>query len=156
MQLIGSVDDARALLGRELGVSDWFTVDQQRINEFAEVTEDRQWIHVDPERARAESPYGAPIAHGFLTLSLIPALSKDNFRLQDAKFALNYGLNKVRFLSGVPVDSRIRVRSELVDVVVKGDDTADLTVKHTIEIDGPDASAAKPAAVAEMIVRAIF
>lgn len=156
MQLIGSVDDARALLGRELGVSDWFTVDQQRINEFAEVTEDRQWIHVDPERARAESPYGAPIAHGFLTLSLIPALSKDNFRLQDAKFALNYGLNKVRFLSGVPVDSRIRVRSELVDVAVKGDDTADLTVKHTIEIDGPDASAAKPAAVAEMIVRAIF
>jgi hypothetical protein len=107
---------------------------------------------VDVERAKAESPYGAPIAHGFLTLSLIPALSKDNFRLQNTQFALNYGLNKVRFLSGVPAGSRVRVRSELADVSAKGDSTADLTVRHTIEVDGAE----KPAAVAEMIVRAIF
>lgn len=152
MKSITSIADAQALVGQELGVSDWLTIDQQRINDFADVTGDHQWIHVDVERARAESPYGAPIAHGFLTLSLIPVLSKDNFRLQNAKFALNYGLNKVRFLSGVPVDSRVRVRSELADVAVKGEGTADLTVKHTIEIDGVD----KPAAVAEMIVRAIF
>lgn len=152
MKSITSIADAQALVGQELGVSDWLTIDQQRINDFADVTGDHQWIHVDVERAKAESPYGAPIAHGFLTLSLIPALSKDNFRLQNAKFALNYGLNKVRFLSGVPVDSRVRVRSELADVAVKGEGTADLTVKHTIEIDGVN----KPAAVAEMIVRAIF
>ena len=152
MKSITSIADAQALVGHELGVSDWLTIDQQRINDFADVTGDHQWIHVDVERAKAESPYGAPIAHGFLTLSLIPALSKDNFRLQNVKFALNYGLNKVRFLSGVPVDSRVRVRSELIDVAVKGDSTADLTVKHTIEIDGVD----KPAAVAEMIVRATF
>ena len=152
MKSITSIADAQALVGHELGVSDWLTIDQQRVNDFADVTGDHQWIHVDVERAKAESPYGAPIAHGFLTLSLIPALSKDNFRLQNVKFALNYGLNKVRFLSGVPVDSRVRVRSELIDVAVKGDSTADLTVKHTIEIDGVD----KPAAVAEMIVRATF
>ena len=152
MKSITSIADAQALVGHELGVSDWLTIDQQRVNDFADVTGDHQWIHVDVERATAESPYGAPIAHGFLTLSLIPALSKDNFRLQNVKFALNYGLNKVRFLSGVPVDSRVRVRSELIDVAVKGDSTADLTVKHTIEIDGVD----KPAAVAEMIVRATF
>ena len=115
------------------------------------MTGDHQWIHVDVERAKAESPYKTPIAHGFLTLSLIPALSKDNFRLENAKLAINYGLNKVRFLNAVPVGARIRVRSELADAAAKGD-AVDLTVRHTIEIDGAD----KPAAVAEMIVRAVF
>ena len=152
MKKIGSIDQAQALVGSELGVSDWMTIDQQRINDFADVTGDHQWIHVDVERAKAESPYRTPIAHGFLTLSLIPALSKDNFRLENAKLALNYGLNKVRFLSGVPVDSRIRVRSELVDATGVDDNTVNLTVRHTIEIDGVD----KPAAVADMVVRAIF
>ncbi|MFM9035180.1 MAG: MaoC family dehydratase [Mycobacterium sp.] len=152
MQVIGSIDEAQGLVGRELGVSDWLLIDQRRINDFADVTGDHQWIHVDVERARAESPYRTPIAHGFLTLSLIPALSKDNFRLENAKFALNYGLNKVRFLSGVPVDSRIRARSELVDATRVDDNTVNLVVRHTIEIDG----AAKPAAVADMVVRAVF
>ena len=151
MKVITSIDDAQRLVGEELGVSDWLTIDQQRINDFADVTGDHQWIHVDVERAKAESPYRAPIAHGFLTLSLIPALSKDNFRVENAKLAINYGLNKVRFLYAVPVDSRVRVRSELADATAK-DTTADLTVRHTIEIDGAD----KPAAVAEMIVRVIF
>lgn len=152
MQAIGSIAQAQALVGQELGVSDWMVIDQKRINEFASVTGDHQWIHVDVERAGAESPYGAPIAHGFLTLSLVPALSKDNFRLENAKLAINYGLNKVRFLAAVPVDSRIRVRSQLVDVTVVDDSTANLTVLHTIEIDGVP----KPAAVAEMIVRAVY
>jgi len=152
MQVIGSIAEAEALAGQELGVSEWMVIDQRRINEFADVTGDHQWIHVDVERAKAESPYGAPIAHGFLTLSLVPALGKDNFRLDNAKLAINYGLNKVRFLAAVPVDSRIRVRSELADVAKVDDTTANLTVLHTIEIDG----VAKPAAVAEMIVRAVF
>ncbi len=152
MVVITSIDGAQALLGRELGVSDWLTIDQQRINDFAEVTGDHQWIHVDVERAQAESPYRTPIAHGFLTLSLIPALSKGNFRVENAKLAINYGLNKVRFLSAVPVDSRIRVRSELADAVRVDDATVNVTVKHIVEIDGVD----KPAAVAEMIVRVVF
>ena len=152
MQVITSIEQAQSLVGSELGVSDWMQIDQLRINDFADVTGDHQWIHVDVERAKAESPYGAPIAHGFLTLSLIPALSKDNFRVQNAKLVINYGLNKVRFLAAVPVDSRIRVRSELADVVAKDQSTVDLTVRHTIEIDGVD----KPAAVAEMIARVLF
>ena len=152
MKLISSINDAVSLVGSELGVSDWLEIDQQRINDFADVTGDHQWIHVDVERAKNESPYGAPIAHGFLTLSLIPALSKDNFRVQNATLAINYGLNKVRFLSAVPVGSRIRVRSELADAVAKDESTVDLTVRHTIEIDGVE----KPAAVAEMIVRVLF
>jgi len=157
MKVITSIDDAQGLVGQELGVSDWLEIDQQRINDFAAVTGDHQWIHVDVERARAESPYRAPIAHGFLTLSLIPALSKDNFRVENAKLAINYGLNKVRFLAAVPVDSRVRVRSELVDASAKGaGDTVDLTVLHTVEIDGQSRTGDKPAAVAEMIVRVIF
>ena len=152
MKLITSIDDATGLVGSELGVSDWLEIDQKRVNDFADVTGDHQWIHIDVERAKKESPYGAPIAHGFLTLSLIPALSKDNFRVQNAQLVINYGLNKVRFLSAVPVGSRIRVRSELADAVAKDEGTVDLTVRHTIEIDGVE----KPAAVAEMIVRVLF
>jgi acyl dehydratase len=152
MKVITSIDDAASSVGQELGVSEWLQIDQKRINDFADATGDHQWIHVDVERAKAESPYGTPIAHGFLTLSLIPALSKDNFRVENAKLAINYGLNKVRFVAAVPVDSRIRVRSALADADKVDDNTVNLTVKHTIEIDGVD----KPAAVAEMIVRAIF
>ena len=152
MKVITSIDDAAAAVGEELGVSEWLQIDQKRINDFADATGDHQWIHVDVDKAKAESPYGTPIAHGFLTLSLIPALSKDNFRVENAKMAINYGLNKVRFVAAVPVDSRVRVRSELAGADKVDDNTVNLTVKHTIEIDGVD----KPAAVAEMIVRAIF
>ncbi|MGV0993879.1 MAG: MaoC family dehydratase [Mycobacterium sp.] len=151
MQVITSIEQAQSLVGSELGVSDWLEIDQKRVNDFADVTGDHQWIHVDVERAKAESPYKAPIAHGFLTLSLIPALSKDNYRVENAKLGINYGLNKVRFLNAVPVGSRVRARSELVDVKAK-DSVADLTVRHTIEIEGVE----KPAAVAEMIARIVF
>lgn len=152
MRTIGSIDDAIALIGTELGVSRWVDVDQSRIDTFADVTMDHQWIHVDVEKAKAESPYGATIAHGFLTLSLIPGVSKDNYRVENAKMGINYGLNKVRFLAAVTAGSRIRVRSELVDATKVADDTVNLTVQHTVEIDGAD----KPAAVAELIARFIF
>jgi acyl dehydratase len=150
--VIGSIDDAVSMIGAELGVSGWLDVDQSRIDEFADVTNDHQWIHVDVERAKAESPYGATIAHGFLTLSLIPGLSKDNYRVENAKMGINYGLNKVRFLAAVTAGSRIRVRSHLADATKVSDDTVNLTVRHTVEIDGVE----KPAAIAELIARFVF
>ena len=152
MRVIKSVDDAVAMIGEELGVSRWVEIDQNRIDVFADVTMDHQWIHVDVEKAKAESPYGATIAHGFLTLSLIPGVSKDNYRVENAKLGINYGLNKVRFLAPVTTGSRIRVRSELADASKVADDTVNLTVRHTIEIDGVD----KPAAVAELIARFVW
>ena len=152
MKTIGSVDAAVEAVGAELGVSQWFEVEQSRIDEFADVTRDHQWIHVDVERAKTESPYGATIAHGFLTLSLIPGLSKDNYRVENAKMGINYGLNKVRFLAPVTAGSRVRVRSELADAVRAGEDAVNLTVRHTVEVDGSE----KPAAVAELISRWVF
>jgi acyl dehydratase len=152
VKVITSVDDAVATIGEELGVSRWVEVNQDRIDEFADVTMDHQWIHVDVEKSKAESPYGATIAHGFLTLSLIPGVSKDNYRIENAKMGINYGLNKVRFLSAVTAGSRIRVRSHLADATPVGDDAVNLTVRHTVEIDGVD----KPAAVAELIARFVF
>ena len=152
MKLISSIDDAVGLIGQVLGVGEWHEIDQKRINEFADVTGDHQWIHIDVERAKAESPYGTTIAHGFLTLSMIPAMSKDNFRVDNATIAINYGLNKVRFLAAVPSGGRIRARSELVDAAKVADTMVNLTVRHTIELDGSD----KPAAVADTIVRLLF
>ncbi|NDJ87972.1 MaoC family dehydratase [Mycolicibacter kumamotonensis] len=152
MRVIGSVDDAVQAIGAELGVTSWLEVDQSRIDAFADVTGDHQWIHVDTERAIAESPYGATIAHGFLTLSLIPGVSKENYRVENAKMGINYGLNKVRFLAPVTAGSRIRVRSVLVDATKVDDSTVNLTVRHTVEIDGSD----KPAAVADLIARYVF
>jgi len=152
MKVITSADDAIATVGQELGVSEWQEIDQKRIDAFADVTGDHQWIHIDADRAKAESPYGTTIAHGFLTLSLIPALSKDNFRVENAKLAINYGLNKVRFLAAVPSGGQVRVRSQLLDAAKVDDSTVNLTVRHTVEIDGVD----KPAAVAELIARFVF
>jgi acyl dehydratase len=152
MKVIASIDDAVGLVGQELGVGEWKEIDQKRIDAFADATEDHQWIHIDVERAKTESPYGTTIAHGFLTLSMIPKLSKDNLRVENAKMAVNYGLNKVRFLAAVPAGGRIRARSELVDAAKVGDTMVNLTVRQTIELDGSD----KPAAVAETIVRVIF
>ena len=152
MKIITSADDARSAVGTELGVSDWLEIDQQRISGFADATGDHQWIHVDVERASAESPYGAPIAHGFLTLSLIPALSKRCYVVENAKMGINYGLNKVRFIAPVRVGDKVRVRSELLDVTTIDDATVHLTVRHTVEIEGSE----KPAAVAELIARTVF
>ncbi|QNJ93345.1 MaoC family dehydratase [Mycolicibacterium fluoranthenivorans] len=152
MKTMDSIDEVLGSLGADLGTSDWVQIDQQRIDLFAEATGDHQWIHVDVERAKAESPYGSTIAHGFLTLSMIPILSKDLFVVRGAKLAVNYGLNKVRFVSPVPAGSRIRLHSEVAAVDKTGDTTVNLTVRHTVQIDGND----KPAAVAELIARYVF
>jgi acyl dehydratase len=152
VRVISSIEDAIATVGQELGVSQWIAVDQDRINAFADTTGDHQWIHVDVERARSESPYGTTIAHGFLTLSLIPALSKDNYCVDNAKMGINYGLNKVRFLAPVPAGSLVRLRSDLVDAKKVNDSTVDLTVQQTVELNGSE----KPAAVAEVIARMVF
>ena len=152
VRIISSIEGAVEAVGQELGTSNWIAIDQQRIDAFADATGDHQWIHVDVERARTESPYRTTIAHGFLTLSLIPGLSKDNYRIDNAKMGINYGLNRVRFLAPVPVGSRIRLKSELVDATKVNDATVDLTVRQTVELDGSE----KPAAVAEVIARMIF
>jgi acyl dehydratase len=152
MKVFASVDEAVQAVGQELGVSEWKQIDQKRIDDFADGTEDHQWIHVDVERAKAESPYGATIAHGFLTLSLIPILSKENYIVKNAKMGINYGLNKVRFLTPVTAGSRIRLRSNLIDAAKIDESTVNLFVRQTIEIDGSQ----RPAAVAEQIARFIF
>ena len=136
------------LVGREVATSDWLAITQGRINAFADVTDDPQWIHVDSGRARAETPFGATIAHGFLTLSLLSALMRDAVTVDGPRMALNYGLNRVRFVSPVPSGSRIRARVALASVDDKGD-SIQATWTVTIERDGSD----KPAVVAEWIVR---
>src|SRR4051812_17515001 len=115
MRTFTSAAEIHAAAGAELGTSDWLTVDQQRIDTFAEATGDFQWIHVDPDRAK-DGPYGKTIAHGYLTLSLLPLLVGQIYSVENARMRVNYGLNKVRFVAPVPVGSRVRARSELLDV----------------------------------------
>jgi len=135
--------------GREIGVSGWLTIDQHRIDAFAECTGDRQWIHIDVERARRESPYGGTIAHGYLTLSLAASLAMEAGVIPpDAAAALNYGLDKVRFISPVKAGARVRNRIVLLGAEQKGSGRTLLTVQNTIEIDGD----AKPALMAEALV----
>jgi acyl dehydratase len=136
------------LVGREIAVSDWLVVAQDRINAFADATGDHQWIHVDPERARTDTPFGATIAHGFLTLSLLSTLMRDAITVDGPRMTLNYGLNRVRFVSPVPSGSRIRARVALATIDDMGD-SIQATWGITIEREGGD----KPAVVAEWIVR---
>jgi acyl dehydratase len=133
--------------GTELGPTDWLLIDQARIDQFAQATDDHQWIHVDPERA-ANGPYGSTIAHGLLTLSLLPHFMHDLYRVDGVAMAINYGFNKVRFITPVPTGARVRAASKLTSVAeVSGGVQATLTT--TIEVEG----SAKPAAVVESIVR---
>ena len=136
------------LVGREIAVSDWLVVAQDRINAFADATGDHQWIHVDPERARTDTPFGATIAHGFLTLSLLSTLMRGAITVDGPRMTLNYGLNRVRFVSPVPSGSRIRARVALATIDDMGD-SIQATWGVTIEREGGD----KPAVVAEWIVR---
>jgi acyl dehydratase len=152
MRAIDSIDEALAAVGDDLGVGNWVEVDQKQVDTFADATNDHQWIHVDVERAKADSPYGATIAHGFLTLSMIPGLSKDNYVVHNAKMAINYGLNKVRFVSPVTAGSRVRVRSQLIEADKIADNTVNLTLRHTVEVEGSQ----KPAVVADLIARYVF
>jgi acyl dehydratase len=139
----------KELVGREIGVTEWFRVTQERIEQFAEATEDRQWIHVDRARATNESPYGTTIAHGFLTLSLVSHLMKEAIQIHSGvRLAVNYGLNRVRFPAAVRADSRIRARVSLL-TLKELSDSAEATYAVTIEIEKSE----KPACVAEWIVR---
>ncbi|MBU3064013.1 MaoC family dehydratase [Nocardia sp. NEAU-G5] len=141
------LNELKSAVGTEIGVSDWMTIDQQRVNTFADATDDHQWIHVDPAAA-AQGPFGGPIAHGFLTLSLSVPLVGQATTVAGIRMGINYGLNKVRFITPVPVGGRIRARVAL-DAVrdIPGGLQADRTV--TIELEGAE----KPACVAESIVR---
>lgn len=135
----------RDLVGQELATSDWLVVDQQRIDQFAQATGDHQWIHVDPARAAA-GPFGTTIAHGFLTLSLLPALGESALAIDDVRMGVNYGLNKVRFIAPLPCGSRVRGHFKLLGFeAIKGG--AQLTMQVTLEREG----GAKPVCVAESV-----
>ena len=151
MEIISSVAELRAVAGRELGPGDWFTVEQSRIDGFADDTEDHQWIHVDPERA-AEGPFGTTVAHGFLTLSLLPHLAAGVRRLDGVVMGINYGLDKVRFPTPVPVGGRVRATVVVSDVTDLPDGGVQMVSRVTLELEG----APKPACVADMVSRAYF
>jgi acyl dehydratase len=143
-----SMASAPAFVGHALGVSDWVTVDQERIDAFAACTGDRQWIHVDVARARRESPFGGPIAHGYLTLSLLAAMVMElGIIPPDAITGLNYGLNKVRFFAPVKAGARVRTRANLVAVEPQHGGRMLLKLNCTLEIEGE----AKPALIAELL-----
>ena len=146
MRTFTTLDEVAAATGEELGTSDWLTIDQDRVNQFADATGDHQWIHVDVERAKA-GPFGGTIAHGYLTLSLVPWLGSQVFSLETPGAKLNYGVNKVRFPNPVRVGSKIRATVSISGVtdVPAG---KQLTVKYVVEIEGED----KPACVAESVV----
>ena len=145
---IPDIAKLRERIGQEIGVSEWIDVTQARIDQFAEATEDRQWIHVDRARAGAESPFKTTIAHGFLTLSLVSALSRRAMTFSGVRMALNYGVNRVRFMSPVPAGSRIRGRF-VPTAVDEGSDHVQVTWRVTVERE----QAEKPCCVAEWLVR---
>jgi acyl dehydratase len=149
--IINGPSDLQARVGQHLGYSDWLEITQERVNQFAEATGDFQWIHVDIERAKA-GPFGGTIAHGFLTLSLAPGLLKDVWQMKGAKMGVNYGLNKVRFPSPVPVGSKVRAGAVLTEVTEVGGGGMQLVLEATFEVQGAD----KPACVAELVFRYYF
>lgn len=145
--VVPSVAALKSFVGQKLGVSEWVTVTQAQINSFAEATGDHQWIHVDPVRAAA-GPFGATVAHGFLTLALLPEMGISAFELRDTRMGVNYGLNRVRFPAPVPVDSRLRGRFKLISYEpIEGG--AQLTMEVTMEREG----SAKPVCIAESVSR---
>jgi acyl dehydratase len=147
--VLKSLHTLKAYVGREIATSDWLLVTQQRIDQFAEATRDRQWIHVDPERARRESPYGATIAHGFLTLSLMSHLVKEAIQLPpDVRQTINYGLNRVRFPAPVRAGEKIRARVSLQSFK-ELPDSVEVVFNITVETEGAE----KPCCVAEWILR---
>ncbi|RLU92105.1 dehydratase [Streptomyces griseocarneus] len=146
-RIFSSLDELRSAVGDELGPGDWVEVDQKRIDLFAEATGDHQWIHVDPERA-ADGPFGTTIAHGYLTLSLLPLFVPMLMRVEGVRMGINYGLNKVRFPAPVPVGSRLRARAVLT-AVTEVEGGAQLTTAVTVEREG----GTKPVCVAESVSR---
>ncbi|UYP18583.1 MaoC family dehydratase [Rhodococcus sp. Z13] len=146
MRVFNGIDEVEKAVGEHLGYSDWLEIDQERVNLFADATGDHQWIHVDPERAK-DGPFGTTIAHGYLTLSLLPVLGQKIFAIEGLKMKVNYGSNKVRFPSPVPVGSKVRAGAEFksLERTAKG---ANLVVQYTVEIEGGE----RPALVAETVV----
>ena len=144
-----TLQDLAACVGAdEVAASDWITITQAQVDRFAEATGDRQWIHIDVERAKA-GPFGGPIAHGFLTLSLLPQFFESALTVVESRMGVNYGLNRVRFMSPVPVGSRLRARLKLLSAEPIAGDGFQMTWETTVELEG----ATKPACVAESVVR---
>jgi acyl dehydratase len=148
MKTFQTLSELPPLVGQELAVSDWITITQEQVNLFAQATGDHQWIHVDVEKAKA-GPFGAPIAHGFLTLSLIPKFFESSFEIVQTRMGVNYGLNKVRFTSPVPVGSRLRARMKLLACDAIDNNGMQMTWGVTIEREGVD----KPVCIAESLSR---
>ncbi len=148
MRVFESLAELRPLVGQEVAVSDWVEVTQQRIDQFAQATGDLQWIHVDPQRA-AKGPFGTTIAHGYLTLSMLPLFSESAIEFRGVRMSVNYGLNRVRFMAPVPVGSELRARFRLVAVDDIADNGVQVTTEVTVERKGSD----RPVCVAETIAR---
>jgi len=151
METYRDVADLEDALGRELGPTDWLTIDQARVDAFAEIAGDRQWIHVDPERA-ASGPFGSTVAHGYLTLALVMHFVNSLRRLENLQMSVNYGLNKVRFPAPLLVGARIRARTSLAELEKLGARGVQVVLRTTVEIEG----GAKPACVAETVSRYYF
>jgi acyl dehydratase len=148
MKTFQTLSELSACIGQEVAVSDWLTITQAQVNLFAEATGDHQWIHVDPEKARG-GPFGGPIAHGFLTLALLPKFFESSFEIVQSRMGVNYGLNKVRFTAPVPVGSRLRARMKLLASQPIENDGVQMTWEVTVEREG----STKPVCVAESLVR---
>lgn len=148
MKTFQTLSELAACVGQEVAVSDWLTITQEQVNLFAQATGDHQWIHVDPEKARA-GPFGGPIAHGFLTLSLLPAFFESSLEIVHSRMGVNYGLNRVRFTAPVPVGSRLRARLKLLACEPIDNEGQQMTWEVTVEREG----AARPVCVAESLVR---
>lgn len=148
MKTFKTLSELAACTGQEVAVSDWITITQQQVNLFAEATGDHQWIHVDPEKART-GPFGGPIAHGFLTLSLLPKFFEASFEIIGSRLGVNYGLNRVRFTAPVPVGSRLRARMKLLAAEPIDNAGMQMSWEVTVEREG----SAKPVCVAESLVR---
>jgi len=148
MSITLRVEELKDQVGKELGTSSWVPIEQDRIDKFAEATGDHQWIHVDPEKAK-DGPFGSTIAHGFLTLSLIPALAWEVYTIEGARLSVNYGLNKLRFITPVKVGSRVRAHLSVASVDEVPGNALQVAMTVTIELEGAE----KPAAVAETLTR---
>ncbi len=148
MKTFQTLAEVADCVGQEVAVSDWVEVTQEQVNRFAEATGDHQWIHIDPERAKA-GPFGAPIAHGFLTLSMLPVFFASAFKIEQTRMGVNYGLNKVRFTAPVPVGSRLRARMTLLEAQPIDQGGLQMTWSVAVEREGAD----KPVCVAESLVR---
>ena len=151
MKTVNGVEELQSLIGETVGPSDWREVTQDDVNRFAELSGDDQWIHVDVERAKSESPFGTTIAHGNLTLAMIDGLRKDLIQSEGFALGVNYGWNKVRFPAPVPSGSRVRARAEVVSVEEVGGGWYQVITKFTVEVEGNE----KPACVAESVGRAL-